>query len=260
MLLIEYIAAMEIIDSHCHLDDPRFADDFEGVIERAMAVGVNCFIVPSVRADGWERLAGLAAKYPSIRPAFGLHPWHCAGHGEDDLARLPAYLEHAVAIGECGLDFGSGRASEAGQLHWFRRQLALAAEAGLPLIIHAYKSLDTVLRELKALPQLRGVIHGFNGSRQQAEQIMARGFYLGIGSAVTRPQAGRLRQLVAWMPAEQLLLESDAPDQPGYYHRGERNEPAFLIDTVREVASLRAVDISELLAVANTNAKELFHL
>jgi len=251
---------MELIDSHCHLDDFRFDADLEQVIERALAAGVNCLIAPSARADGWQKLAALAAASRAICPAFGVHPWYCQEHDAEVLARLPAYLDHAVAVGECGLDFGKGRAPESEQLYWFRRQLELAVDKNLPVIVHAYKALDRVISELRNFPGLRGVVHSFSGSQQQADALMERDFYLGIGGAITRTNALKLRNMVKQIPLEYLLLETDAPDQPTLAHRGERNEPAFLIEIAAEIATMRGMELSELTDICNHNARELFAL
>jgi len=249
---------MKLIDSHCHLDDSRFDAGRVEVLMRARAAGVDRIVVPAVHHDGWQRLAGFAEETPSIFPAYGLHPWFCEMHHERDLALLPAFLGNAVAVGECGLDFGKGRAPESEQLKWFRAQLELAAEHALPVIIHAYKSLDQVLHELRMFPTLKGVIHSFSGSLQQAEQLMAQGFSLGIGGAITWPQAERLRTVVKEMPLEYLLLETDAPDQSGAKHRGERNEPAFLVEIADEIATIRGIETDELAEMCNRNTGELF--
>jgi len=249
---------MKLVDSHCHLDDHRFDADRAEVLERAREAGISKIVVPAVSRDGWQRLAELAETSSSLFPAYGLHPWFCEKHREQDLELLSGFLEDAVAVGECGLDFGKGRAPESEQLKWFRAQLELADEHSLPVIVHAYKSLDRVSRELKSFPQLKGVIHSFSGSLQQAAQLMAQGFLLGVGGAVTWPQANRLRAVVKDIPLEYLLLETDAPDQSGAPHRGERNEPAFLVEIAGVIATIRGIEIGELAEASSRNAGEMF--
>ena len=251
---------MNVIDTHCHLDDHRFNDDFDDVIKRAGSTGVDRFIVPSVCEHGWQKLLQMAENNPSIYPAFGMHPWFCDRHTPAGLKQLSSYLDRAVAVGECGLDFGQGRAPEDEQLKWFRPQLELAEERGLPVVLHVYRSLDKLLHELRSFPTIKGVLHSFSGSQQQAEQCMAQGFYLGIGGAITRQQATKLRSVVMQMPLEYLLLETDAPDQPGVNHRGQRNEPAFLIEIANEIATMRGLEVAELVAACNDNARELFSI
>lgn len=257
---------MALIDSHCHLDDPRFDSDIDAVIARAGAAGVDRFIVPSATAGRWPKLAALAARHPGIAAAYGIHPWYCSDRVDAELAALPARLNGAVAIGECGLDGARCGAPQDLQLACFRTQLRLAAELGLPLILHAVKSIDAVLAELRRLPGLAGVLHGFHGSAQQARAALDQGLYLGIGSAITRPQNERLRAVVAGLPVERLLLESDAPDQPPQSRlngggRGEsRNEPAFLIEIADALATLCGMERAALDAQCNANVRELFSL
>ncbi|PIP01703.1 MAG: TatD family deoxyribonuclease [Zetaproteobacteria bacterium CG12_big_fil_rev_8_21_14_0_65_54_13] len=253
---------MQLIDSHCHLDDLRFDADRAAVLTRAADHGVDTFIVPAVLRSGWPKLRDLAATYQqrTIYPAYGLHPWFCHLHSDDDLALLPDYLQQAVAIGECGLDGAHGKSPEHEQLHWFRAQLDLALSMQLPVIIHACRAVDTVSREIRLRPGLSGVVHGFAGSAQQAGALIAQGFYLGIGSSITYAKNRRLQEIVSEMPLERLLVESDAPDQPPSTHKGRRNEPAFLLEIVRQIATLRAADTQVIADQCNRNVRELFRL
>jgi len=230
-------------------------------LQHAKDAGVASFIVPAVCRAGWPKLQQLALDHASISPAFGLHPWFCDQHSDSDLTLLPQFLANAVAVGECGLD-GSDRCRFAmdAQLHWFRAQLQLAVEYDLPVIVHAYRAVDDVIREIRQLPGLRGVIHSFSGSQQQAEQLLKLGFYLGIGGAVTYQRASRLQRVVQYIPLEKLLIETDSPDQPPAAHRGQGNEPAFLIEILTQIATLRSMDIALLASICNQNARELFRL
>lgn len=253
---------MQLIDSHCHLDDARFDQDRDIMLMRAAAHGIDSYIVPAVSRSSWPKLQALTATHHTIYPAYGLHPWFCPQHNHDDLDQLPLFLEKAVAVGECGLDGGradSGKKQDE-QLYWFRAQLDLALAMQLPVIIHAYKAVDEVCRELRRRPALTGVIHGFSGSIQQAEAVIAQGFYLGFGSNITYPQNKRLQTIVNEMPLERLLIESDAPDQPPYTRRGQRNEPAFLLEIVQQIATLRTADTASIADRCNRNARELFRL
>ena len=249
-----------LIDSHCHLADPRFDADRPDVLARAAAAGIDSWVVPAVHRGQWSRLHDMAALRPSVYPAYGMHPWHHEEHHRDDLALLAQLLPQAVAVGECGLDAGRGRAPLSEQLVWFRAQLDLAIEFDLPVIVHGYKTLDTICREMRARPGLRGVVHGFTGSQQQAGELLGLGFLLGIGAAITRPQNRRLQAVVEALPADALLLESDAPDQPPFSHRGRRNEPAWLLEIAERLATLRAVPLLSLVEQCNENARGLFRL
>lgn len=251
---------MQLIDSHCHLDDARFDPDRNEVMQRAVDAGVTRFVVPAVSKAGWKKLRGLADSDAAIAPAFGLHPWFCDHHRETDLEQLTGLLEGAVAIGECGLDDGLCHFSIDQQLPWFQYQLRLARERDIPVIVHAYRTVDLVVSEVRRLPGLRGVVHSFAGSQQQAGQLIDLGLHIGIGGAVTFERAKRLQALAAWLPAERLLIETDAPDQLPAAHKGERNEPAFLIEILNRIATLRSMEAEQLAAICNRNARGLFGL
>lgn len=254
---------MSIIDSHCHLDDARFVDDLDEVLERAAAAGVQQFVVPTVTRERWPRLHKLAQQYDCIRPAYGLHPWFCDRSGTDeDIAALTKWISDAdaVAIGECGIDLMPNRPPLEKQRPPFQAQLRIAAARGLPVIIHAVRSADLIAQEIKGHSGLRGVIHGFNGSLQQAERLVSLGMYIGIGSLITYEWKQRLREVAQRLPLEHLLLETDAPDQSGAAHRGERNEPAYLSETAAMLARLRKQEPETIIEACNHNAKELFRL
>lgn len=251
---------MKLIDSHCHIDDPLFRDGLDEVLQRAQKAGVERVVVPSVKFSGWSHLKALSEQYTYIAPAFGLHPWFCDSHHQNDIIKLPEYLNHAVAIGECGLDTKLCPFDMETQLHWLRAQLQVASDHNLPVILHAYKAVDPLIRELKSYPKLRGVIHGFSGSQQQAERLIDMGLYLGIGGAITHIRATKLQHIVKTFPLERLLLETDAPYQPPASHQGERNEPAFLIEILTHIATLRGISPLELASNCNNNARELFNL
>lgn len=249
---------MFVIDSHCHLTDKRFEADRDDVISRAKTTGISEFIVPATRVSDWQAVQSLARNNTDIHPAFGLHPWF--NHHEEDLKQLPVFLQRAVAVGECGLDSALSDIDMEKQLYFFRAQLKLAFDFNLPVIIHAYKTIDLTISELKNFPDLKGVIHSFSGSLQQAEKLIQRGFYLGFGGNVTYPRANRLRTLLQQLPLESLLLETDAPDQPICSQQGKRNEPSFLIEIARQIATLRQIETDQLISSCNCNARELFKL
>lgn len=255
--------SLSLIDSHCHLDDDRFDDDRDAVIRRAASAGVDTIVIPATTAQRWPKVRRVAALDPRFYPAYGLHPWFMPEHRAEDIALLDEWLAQnpATALGECGLDFYASDADRPAQLQLFRDQLALAASHRLPVIIHARKALDDVLRELRACRlEQGGVVHSFSGSLQQAQQLVDLGFKLGIAATVSYERARRLREVVAHIDLEALLLESDAPDQPGAAHRGQRNEPAFIQDHLRDMACLRQMVDAELAQHLNRNCRELFAL
>lgn len=247
---------MPLFDSHCHIADARLAGRRAAVLGRARAFGVDALLGVAAQARDWPVLLRCARRHPKVGVALGLHPWF--EHPPTALARLPIWLDHsgAIAVGECGLDFGPGRASRAQQEQLLLPQLRLAREKNLPVILHAHKSEDVLAMHLARLPGLRGVVHGFHGSLQQAERFIKLGFYLGIGGAITHPRATRLRAVVAALPKEYLLLESDAPDQPPY-GRPTPNEPAFMIDTLAVLANLHHTSPETMAAITWQNAISL---
>lgn len=257
---------MHLIDSHCHIDLEPFAKDRREVLCRAKANGISDIIVPAVTAKHWPALQALAksdtAGQPALHIAYGLHPVFTHEHHPDDLILLEHYLQTAkpVAVGECGLDFFIPDYDAATQLEYFTAQLDLAVQYKLPVIIHARKALDQVLKALRLRPGLSGVIHSYSGSLQQAKQLIDLGFYLGFGGPVSYTRATRLRMLVKELPLSALLIETDAPDQPDAGHHGERNQPAWLVDIAHVIADLRGITVEALAHATSNNAKLLFNL
>jgi TatD DNase family protein len=251
-----------LADSHVHLDDLRFDADRGAVIERAQAAGITIQIVPGVDVASWKRIRELCVSGSGLFPAYGLHPMFMHRHRDEDLTALSHWLknERPVAVGEIGLDFHGEETDRERQQDYFRKQLDLAKDADLPVILHARAAMDDVTSTLRHVGGLRGVVHSFSGSEQQAEQLWKIGFHLGIGGPVTYERAQRLRRIVSNMPIEYLLLESDAPDQPGAAHRGERNEPAYVADVLQCVAELRGEDVTAVAATVTRNTQKLFRL
>lgn len=253
---------MRLVDSHSHFDAAEFDGDRIAAHARALAAGVATQVVPAVDAAGWPKLQQVCAGLPGLHPAYGLHPMYLEAHRPQHLSALREWIERErpVAVGECGLDFFvEGLDAEAQQVY-FDGQLRLAREYDLPVIVHARRAVDAVIAAFKRIGGLRGVVHSFSGSAEQAAQLHRLGFLLGIGGPVTYERAHRLRQTVATMPLEQLLLETDAPDQPGAAHRGERNEPAYLPEVLDVIAGLRGMEHQAVATATTANAERLFKL
>lgn len=251
-----------LVDTHCHLDADEFAPDRADVVARARAAGVAMQVLPATHADEWPALREAAALDPGLHPAYGLHPTFLRHHHGSHLALLEEWIERErpVAVGECGLDFFVEDLDADAQSRFFEGQLAIARDAGLPVIVHARRAVDQVTAAIRRIGDLRGVVHSFSGSRQQAEKLWELGFMLGLGGPVTYARANRLRTLAADMPLEFLLLETDAPDQPDTGHRGQRNEPARLRVVCETIAGLRDVAPKDVAAATTANARRLFDL
>ena len=251
-----------LIDSHCHLDAVEFDPDRAAVIARARQAGVVQQIVPAIDAASWPKLREVCAMAPGLHPAYGLHPLCLASHRPPHLDELRDWIvrEQPVAIGECGLDFYVEGLDPQAQQDYFEGQLELAREFDLPLVVHARRAVEAVIVAIKRTGRLRGVVHSFSGSAEQARQLWQLGFLIGLGGPVTYPRANRLRKLAAEIPLEHLLLETDAPDQPDAAHRGQRNEPARLPQVLEVIAELRGENAAKIAACTTANARRLFAL
>lgn len=250
------------IDTHVHLDAPEFDPDRDAVLARARAAGVDGFVVPAVTAAGWPALAAIAGSNRDVHPAYGLHPMYLAEHRPEQLSRLEQWIADTptVAVGECGLDHHVDGLDPDAQRACFLGQLSIAKAARLPVIVHARRAVDAVIAGVRRIGGITGVIHSFSGSLEQARQLQQLGFLVGFGGPVTWERARRLREVVAAIPLEQLLLETDAPDQPPASRRGQRNEPTALLDVAAAVAALRGMDQDTLLDAVDANARRLFGL
>ena len=253
---------LRLVDTHCHLDVQEFDADRDAVIARARAAGVVRQIVPAIEAATWPGLRDACTRDAGLFPAYGLHPLLIAAHREEHLRELRDWIERErpVAIGECGLDYWVEDLDRDVQATFFDAQLQLAREYDLPVVVHARRAVDAVIASIKRVGGLRGVIHSYPGSEEQARQLADLGFLVGIGGPVTYERANKVRRVAASIPLDTLLLETDAPDQPDSEHRGERNEPSRIVRVLEVIAGLRGVS-PEVIADATTrNAERLFAL
>lgn len=251
-----------LVDSHCHLDDPRLAPDLDAVLARARGAGVVQIVVPATTAARWEAVAAACRRAPGLYPAYGLHPMFVDEHRPEHLPALERRLAdgNAVAVGECGLDFSDPALDPGAQRRYFQAQVAIARQAGLPLILHARKAVEETIQVLRRAGDVRGVVHSYSGSVEQARQLADLGIHVSLGGPLTHERARRLHALVAALPDWQLLLETDAPDQPDAGIRGQRNEPSRLPAILAAAARLRGVTPEALAAVTTANARRLFGL
>jgi TatD DNase family protein len=251
---------MVLVDSHCHLDAAEFDADRDEVITRARSAGVTRQIVPAVDAAGWPKLRDICSRDTGLFPAYGLHPMYLEAHRTEHLPQLREWIERErpVAVGECGLDYFVEGLDRDEQSRYFDAQLKLAHEFDLPVVVHARRAVDAVIAAIRRTGKLRGVVHSYSGSTEQARQLWGLGFMVGLGGPVTYERANRLRGLVAAMPLEYLLLETDAPDQPDAGIRGQRNEPSRLTHVLSVIAQLRGQDEAAIAAATTANAERLF--
>jgi TatD DNase family protein len=243
-------------DSHCHLQDPRYAGRVPEVLGRAREAGVTHWVCCATREADWDRVLGLAREHTGVLPMLGLHPWFVAEAEPGWLERLKGRVASArVGIGECGLDFSAGRPDRAAQEAAFGAQLRLADELDRPVTIHCVGAWARLTALLKAhgLPRAGGVLHAFSGSRELAVELQDLGLHLSFSGAITRPGARRGPAALAAVAGSRLLLETDAPFGPG-----ASPEPADLAQVAQAAASLREMAPEALAALAHANAMKLF--
>jgi TatD DNase family protein len=250
----------DLFDSHSHLDAPEFGHDRSAVVSRAKIEGVKQQLLPAVEFASWSNLKNVCAQYAGLYPAYGLHPMYLASHRPEHIPALRIWLETEKpnAVGECGLDFFVEGLDAEAQRFYFIEQLKLAREFELPVVVHARRAVDEVIASIKRISVSSGVIHSYSGSEEQARQLFNLGFSLGIGGPITYDRAQRLRRLVATMPIEFLLLETDSPDQPNAGYQGQRNEPSRLLDVLKVVAEMRGQSEEDIARATRMNAERLF--
>ncbi len=246
-----------LIDTHCHLDDHAFDTDRAAVVAAAQAAGVGRIVVPAVLASRFADVAATVAEYPICLPAYGLHPIYADRHQSADLLQLEQRLStgNAVAVGEIGLDGFDRRVGMDIQRHWFDAQLAIAETTGLPVLLHARHAVDGVIATLRRHKVKGGIVHAFNGSIQQAQQLMDLGFYFGFGGAFTWPRATRLQHLALNLPLERIVLETDAPDMSPVWARGERNQPAHVARVAAALAAVRNIAVADVESACLVNTR-----
>ncbi len=252
-----------LVDSHCHLDFPDFADELDGVVARARAADVGRIVSISTRVARHDGLLAIAERFPDVFCSVGTHPHHA--HEEPDVttADLVARTRHAkvVAIGEAGLDYHYDFSPRDAQERGFRRHIAAARETGLPLVIHAREADDDVARILEeesgqgAFP---AVLHCFTGGRDLAQRAIALGLSISFTGILTFKSSASLRKIAAELPADRILVETDAPYlAPGKF-RGKRNEPSYVVETAKVLAETRGVAFDEIARQTTENFFRLF--
>lgn len=270
-----------MIDSHCHFDFEVFDESRDATLRQCAADGITGIIIPGTHPPQWAPLLELVSQPLDMKQtrscdlwaAIGLHPWWVEGSATDDdrvsglteqgfKQRLEHHLSHprVVAVGECGLD-GSLEFTIAEQTPVFEWQVQLAEEFNLPLVLHAHKAHNEVLQVLAHYkPPAGGVIHGFSGSPELAQQYWQLGFYIGVGGTITYERAKKTRRAIAAMPLESLLLETDAPDMPLSGFQGQPNSPLQLPRVARYLAELKEESLANIQQQTQQNTRVLFSL
>ena len=253
-----------IIDTHCHLDDPRYDADIDAVLERAYSQGVKEFIIPGADIDTLPRAVELAEKYDTVYFAVGIHPYHAEQY---DRSALSPYTKHpkCVAVGECGLDYyrlpdteEAVAAEKSRQKEVFIDQILWAKELGKPLIVHIRDASHDSLGLLEAYAGPEGgVLHCYNAD-EQLLKLADRNFYFGIGGVLTFKNARKLIQVYPKIAPDRLLIETDAPYLTPHPHRGERNEPAYTALVAEKMSGLSQIPRADIERITSENAHRLF--
>lgn len=252
---------MRLFDSHAHLTDPRLREETAQVLERARDAGVLAVVTVASDLDDAEAACALASAYDGVWATAGVHP-HAAGQADPSTsARLRELLDraHVVAVGETGLDYHYENAPRAAQRAAFESQLALAAELGLPAVVHSRDADEDTAEMLEAHPGARGVLHCFAGGQELLERGLAAGWSVSFSGLVTFP-GFHGRELVPRVPADRLLVETDSPYLAPVPRRGRRNEPANVAHVAAEVASLRREELADVAAITWANARRFYGL
>lgn len=256
---------MRLIDTHTHLDFPDFDAERSELLARCRARGVERLVVLGVYQANWQRLWQLVQGDAGLYAAFGLHPVYLDSHRPEHLLELRTWLQRLAghpqlcAVGEFGLDYFVEHLDRERQQALFEAQLKLAMEFELPALLHVRRAHAPAIATLKRLQPARGgIIHAFAGSLEEAREYLKLGFKLGLGGAPTWPQARRLRKVVAQLPLEAIVLETDSPDMAPAMHPNQRNSPEYLADICEALAELRGISAAELASASSRNAAELF--
>ena len=254
-----------LIDTHCHLDDERYFENFDEIISRAKTSGVERFVLPGAGKKDLERAVELSEKNENCYFAVGTHPYH---HDEYDQALFESLINHkkCVAVGECGLDYyrlpeteEAKEAEKVAQQKIFISQIELAKEYKKPLIVHIRDASERSKQILiqSGAGEVGGVLHCFNADQNLLE-LANHGFYFGIGGVLTFSNAKKLVEVLPKIPLDRLVFETDAPYLSPMPHRGKTNEPSYMIEVVKKASELLNINYNELCEISTTNSARLF--
>ena len=251
-----------LIDTHCHLDAAEFNADRNDIALLVLQQGVSNIVIPAVARNNFDTVIQVCQQHKHCAYALGIHPMYVDDATLDDLETLKTYIveNNPVAIGEIGLDYFVTNYKNnpdhiEKQIHFFTEQLKIAKQHNLPVILHVRNAIDDILKYLRRYQINGGIAHAFNGSFQQAEQLIALGFKLGFGGAMTYSRALKIRELASKLPLESIVLETDSPDIPPAWVGAEgRNTPLELSKIAQVLADLRQVNVAQVLDITSANA------
>jgi TatD DNase family protein len=252
-----------LIDSHCHLDFPDFAGELDGVIARARAAGIACIVTISTRVKRHAEVLGIAERFDDVYCSVGTHPHYARDELDVPADELIDRTRHpkVVAIGEAGLDYHYERSPRTAQEQGFRNHIAAARATGLPLVIHSREAdadMARILEEETGRGAFPAVLHCFTGGRELARHAIALGLFISFTGILTFKKSDELRAIAQSLPADRILVETDAPYLAPGRHRGKRNEPAYVVDTANVLAEARGVSLETIARQTSDNFFRLF--
>ena len=253
-----------LVDSHCHLDFPDFAGELDDIVARARAAGIARIVTISTRVKRHAEVLAIAERFPEVYCSVGTHPHHTEEELDIGVDELIARARHpkVVAIGEAGLDYHYDHSPREVQERGFRNHIAAARATGLPLVIHsreADEDMARILEEETAKGAFPAVLHCYTGGRELALRAIGLGLFISFTGILTFKKSDELRAIAQGLPADRILVETDAPYLAPGRHRGKRNEPAFVVDTAGVLAETRAVSSDEIARQTSENFFRLFH-
>lgn len=253
-----------IFDTHAHYDDDAFDEDRDVLLSGIKEAGVEYIVNVGASMASSERSIKLAEKYPFVYAAVGVHPDEVGELDEEKFAKMREWTTHekVKAVGEIGLDYYWDKEKHDLQKHWFMRQMELASEVKLPMIVHSREAAkDTLDMVIAAKPlNLSGIIHCYSYSVEQAREYLNMGYYIGIGGVVTFKNAKKLKEVAEYTPLSQIVLETDCPYLAPTPFRGKRNDSSKIAYVAEELAAIKQVPVEEVIRITNENGRRLYNI
>lgn len=252
-----------LVDSHCHLDFPEFAPELDAIVERARAAGIGRMVTISTRVKKFAEVIAIAERFPEVFASVGTHPHNAQEEPDVTAEELVALSAHpkVVAIGEAGLDYHYDKSPRDLQAQGFRRQIAAARRTGLPLVIHTREAdadCAAILEDEIGKGAFPAVLHCYTGGRDLAFKAVELGLYIGFTGIITFKTGEALRDIARDLPADRILVETDAPFLAPIPYRGKRNEPSYVVNTAKVLAETRGVSEAEIARQTTENFFQLF--
>lgn len=252
-----------IFDTHAHYDDEQFKEDRDELLASMPSMGVGTIVNVSATYESCKEVVALAQKYPHVYAAVGVHPDEVGALNDETFAEMKKLFatDKVVAVGEIGLDYYWDNESHEVQHEWFVRQLELAKELDLPVLIHSREAAADTMYVMKNYAKgLGGVIHCYSYSKEMAEEYVKMGFYIGIGGVVTFKNAKKMKEVVEAIPMDRILLETDCPYLAPEPFRGKRNQSSYLQYVAEKIAELKGLSVEEVIAQTEANARRMYRL